>query len=460
MFKPSQEEVARIKQMHEEGASIENIAKEFGVGYKPIRRLFEEHKIGRFGRVQYLVRQKGKDSTFTEEGSNLIRKMIAEEKTIAEIQEVMEIDAKVIARQIKTLGLEPIGRRIDFSEEQLDKVRKMNADGATEQEIAAQLGVSRVVVKRLYAELGLKGHMNGKIRRDPEMSAEVLKLFNNGLRSCQIGEKLDLSPSSVQLFLKLQGIDISRALTDQEKERILELRAQGNGSRAISQAIGRDRGAVRNYLQEIGFKGTQPPPKPPQPEPTHKTCALCGMSCPIDNFKKVWKTMADTTRSFTRHNHCRTCHNLRKAVSGSINDGLKRWETTKNGQSCLQYLPYTILDLKLHLEALFEPWMTWGNWGRYNRATWADADQSTWKWQIDHIIPHSTFKYTSMDCEEFRACWALSNLRPYSAKQNVIDNDRESDIDDIENEATEEEPVEDNEETAETEAATEATKAA
>lgn len=96
----------------------------------------------------------------------------------------------------------------------------------------------------------------------------------------------------------------------------------------------------------------------------------------------------------------------------------------KNGKSISEYLPYTIEELKTHLKNLFEPWMTWDNYGFYIKNDWDDNDQSTWKWQIDHIIPHKIFKYESMDCEEFRNCWALSNLRPLSAKQNIQENCR------------------------------------
>lgn len=65
--------------------------------------------------------------------------------------------------------------------------------------------------------------------------------------------------------------------------------------------------------------------------------------------------------------------------------------------------------------------MTWGNHGKYIPAEWDDNDANTWKWQIDHIIPQSTFKYKSMKDEEFIKCWSLNNLRPLSAKQNCID---------------------------------------
>lgn len=68
--------------------------------------------------------------------------------------------------------------------------------------------------------------------------------------------------------------------------------------------------------------------------------------------------------------------------------------------------------------------MNWANYGQYNASTWDDSDPSTWTWQIDHIIPRSKFTYESMKDSEFEKCWALNNLRPYSAKQNIIDGNR------------------------------------
>jgi hypothetical protein len=65
--------------------------------------------------------------------------------------------------------------------------------------------------------------------------------------------------------------------------------------------------------------------------------------------------------------------------------------------------------------------MIWQNYGRYDATKWNDNDPFTWTWQIDHIVPQSTFHYTSMEDQSFRDCWALSNLRPLSAKQNFLD---------------------------------------
>jgi hypothetical protein len=108
---------------------------------------------------------------------------------------------------------------------------------------------------------------------------------------------------------------------------------------------------------------------------------------------------------------------LRTYVSRDVRvalKGLKNSSTWKN-------LSYSPQDLKNHLENQFEPWMTWENYGLYDAKTWKDDDQSTWTWQLDHIIPHSTFDYTSMEDQAFKDCWDLSNLRPLSAKQNIIE---------------------------------------
>jgi len=112
---------------------------------------------------------------------------------------------------------------------------------------------------------------------------------------------------------------------------------------------------------------------------------------------------------------------LRKGVSLSINKYLKLNNSSKNNSSILNFLPYSIEELKVHIEKLFEPWMTWNNHGKYDPKSWDDNDSSTWTWNIDHIIPQSELSYVSMEDENFKKCWELSNLRPLSAKINVLE---------------------------------------
>jgi hypothetical protein len=98
---------------------------------------------------------------------------------------------------------------------------------------------------------------------------------------------------------------------------------------------------------------------------------------------------------------------IRENISNAILKALKKGKTDKAGQSILQYLGYTIPQLKEYLQSLFDINMNWQNYGKY--------------WHIDHIIPQSDLPYTSMQDENFKKCWALSNLRPLEAKQNIID---------------------------------------
>jgi hypothetical protein len=112
---------------------------------------------------------------------------------------------------------------------------------------------------------------------------------------------------------------------------------------------------------------------------------------------------------------------LRTYLSTAIGKALKTKKSSKQKGSCLQYLSYTIEELKMHIEKQFESWMNWDNRGVYNVDGWNDEDQLTWKWNLDHIIPQSDLPFMSMTDDNFQKCWALSNLRPYSAKQNIFD---------------------------------------
>lgn len=113
---------------------------------------------------------------------------------------------------------------------------------------------------------------------------------------------------------------------------------------------------------------------------------------------------------------------LRAQVSKAVWTALNSKCFSKNGSSILNYLSENyIKDLKIHFEKQFELWMSWENWGKYDPNIWDDNDQSTWTWQIDHIIPQSDLPYTSMEDDNFKKCWALENLRPLSAKQNILE---------------------------------------
>jgi len=89
--------------------------------------------------------------------------------------------------------------------------------------------------------------------------------------------------------------------------------------------------------------------------------------------------------------------NMSNAVRASLRD-------LKQGRHWEVVVGYTVEDLRIHLEALFLPGMTWKNRS---------------KWHIDHKIPQSKFHYRGGDDPEIKKCWALKNLRPLWAFGNL-----------------------------------------
>jgi len=96
---------------------------------------------------------------------------------------------------------------------------------------------------------------------------------------------------------------------------------------------------------------------------------------------------------------------LDKNMSNGIRNSLKKRGSSKGGSSWLDYVDYTLEQLAQHLEKQFDDKMTWENQGSY--------------WHIDHIISKATFNYTSPYDEEFKKCWALSNLQPLEKLDNM-----------------------------------------
>ena len=112
---------------------------------------------------------------------------------------------------------------------------------------------------------------------------------------------------------------------------------------------------------------------------------------------------------------------FKRTVGISIYHALKKESSSKNGETFTKFVPYSMSEAVFHLEKQFEPWMTWDNWSKYDPKTWDENDPTTWTWQLDHIIPQADLPYKTMEDENFKRCWALENLRPLNAKQNLYD---------------------------------------
>jgi hypothetical protein len=83
----------------------------------------------------------------------------------------------------------------------------------------------------------------------------------------------------------------------------------------------------------------------------------------------------------------------------------------KARRSAESLLGYTIEELSRHIERQFTKGMTWDKF--------MDGEI-----HIDHIIPVAFLKPAEINSDEFRACWALSNLQPLWAKDNREKSDK------------------------------------
>lgn len=104
----------------------------------------------------------------------------------------------------------------------------------------------------------------------------------------------------------------------------------------------------------------------------------------------------------------------REAPQRRLNDSVRNnmrssLRGQKDGRPWESLVGYDLGALMVHLEALFADGMTWDNYG---------------EWHIDHIIPVSAFNFSSPEHIDFHRCWALSNLQPLWARENLSKNAR------------------------------------
>ena len=120
-----------------------------------------------------------------------------------------------------------------------------------------------------------------------------------------------------------------------------------------------------------------------------------------------------------KHTHCsRKCYNktrysrpierMRNNIRTSLRQSL-RYHNVRKTNKTFALLGYTKNELKDYLESLFADGMSWDN---------------THLWHIDHIRPISSFNFDSTEHPDFKKCWALDNLQPLWANDNLSKGDK------------------------------------
>lgn len=268
----------------------------------------------------------------------------------------------------------------------------------------------------------------------------------------KIAKAFNFSIKKIVRIMKEHDIQIAKApaknlikLSNDELNNIKKLYDLGFGSNVISRELKLKLSYVIRGFEILDLARGQHSPNV-RSIPKERTCTKCKLLKEIGGFTIFTNKSGNLTyklvciscddkkkernKKIRRKKNAERMKNdpmyaIRDTLSSQIRSMLKHRGSSKKGQSCLNYLNFTLEELVKHIEYHFtlpgNGWMNWNNRGMYIKDKWKDGDKSTWRWQLDHIIPHSHFEYTSMEDQAFKDCWALNNLRPYSAKQNQLD---------------------------------------
>ena len=97
-------------------------------------------------------------------------------------------------------------------------------------------------------------------------------------------------------------------------------------------------------------------------------------------------------------------------LNGRLNNSMGRnicvaLKGKKAGRRWESLVDYTLGSLVKHLEKLFQPGMSWSNYGS--------------EWHLEHKIPKAVFNFSEPDHIDFKRCWSLKNLQPMWKKDNL-----------------------------------------
>jgi hypothetical protein len=326
------------------------------------------------------------------------------------------------------------------------KILELREQEMTIDQIAVIVDLGLSTVQRCFK----KHNIERKVKITPEVEERIYELKEEGYNIEQIAKDVEITAASINRFFRRRGSPkIGRAFVSgiplETEMQIIELVEKGYGRARISQMTGIAEQYVRGYCKKSNIDVSHNTTKTKiTPEVGQKILELITKGLNYTQLGMLFDITKTTIRKFCLANGIKSIklnpeqkkarRQFRKRFSKSVHRALKEHGSLDKYLSIADYLLYTIEELMMHIEELFSApynlapdgsvWMTWNNWGVYSPKLWDDNDPSTWRWHLDHITPDSEFHYTSMTDQAFRDCWALSNLRPYSAKQNVIEGAR------------------------------------
>lgn len=319
-----------------------------------------------------------------------------------------------------------------FPQFEIKEIIDAYLSGKSTTEIGRQFNVNFKVILRILRENNIIIRKQ-KINLTEQEINNIVINYNLGLSSKQISKKFNINYSKIKKIIKFSNLIIrpsaqyTKKLSSQEINNLINDYRQNFSYQKLSEKYNCSVMLIKKEIKKNLYSADNIFCKDCR-ETKEKIYFFDKKQFNICNQCRKNNSLIKRERRNKQRILKRTtnpCNLIRHNISSSIRNYLIK-HGNNDGNKKFSSLSYSKQDLKNHLESLFDPWMNWSNYGRYDSKSWRDKDPSTWTWQIDHIIPASTFNYSSTDDESFKKCWGLDNLRPLSSKQNYLDGVRRS----------------------------------
>lgn len=260
----------RIVARYQAGASVREICQAEGVSFSFAWK--QLHLNGQsFGILNRMLRQIGQKGQTIETLAAQVADRFRSGTPVKRIAAEMQVTRYAVRRLLETAGV----RRFrlydsihDYSASDRKRIARLFQSGAAVSQITAQTGAKQQMIKRILKEQGVPMRPSGRYSppTTPQQVTQAVRLYQSGMTTQQIADKLRRSVAVIRRLLKENGFDLisRRGLKRKElpattRKLILRLHREGVPMRQIAKQVSvTEYYVVRTIREDAATRQTRP----------------------------------------------------------------------------------------------------------------------------------------------------------------------------------------------------------